>query len=125
MTHTILHTIQNLLRHRYIVVLLSIFTVECVALLAYLAVLIQPTELQVVVHYTGFGTTNFYRDKWVYLLTFIVFVIISWLIHFALTYRMLVVKNAHLASVFAWFGIVLIPVTAAFFYQVLKIAALS
>lgn len=121
----LISSIKNLFNHRYLVILLIIFSVECIASLVLLAVLIQPTELQVVVHYTGFGSTNFYRDKWIYLLTFPGFVLISYALYVVLTYRILVVKGNHLAAAVAWLGIFTVAVASVFFYQILKIASLS
>jgi hypothetical protein len=93
--------------------------------LLYIGLTVHPSELQVVVHYTSFGSTNFYRDKWYYLLTFAIFVVFVAVVHTGLTYRLLQTKGRQLAVAFTWLGILMLLIATALFYQVLKIASLS
>jgi hypothetical protein len=125
MMKQILKSAQSLLKDRYIVSLLAGFLAICVGVLIYLAFTIHASELQVVVHYTSFGTTNFYRDKWYYLLSFVGFVIIMAITHSVITYKLLEKKNREFAASFVWLSILLILIATALFYQVLKIASLS
>lgn len=88
--------------------ILALLLAGSAGLLLYLGFSIQPGELQVVVHYTSFGTTNFYRDKWYYLLSFSAFAIIMAVMHIALTYKVLIQKGHDMAVAFAWLGVVLL-----------------
>lgn len=125
MKQRITSSIKTLVTDRSLVIVLALFLVSCLVLLAYFAVNIHPSELQVVNRYTSFGTTNFYRDKWYYLIGFVVFVIIMAAIHVALCYRIFIQKGHDVAVAFAWLGVVLVLITAAISYQVLNIASLT
>ena len=125
MKQRIISSTRQLLEDRSLTVLLSIFLFGCIALLIYLAAVIRPSELQVVVHYSSFGATNFYRDKWYYLLTFSAFVVLIAITHTLIAYRLLVAKGREFAIAFVWLGITILVVAAALFYQILKVASLS
>lgn len=125
MKQRIISSARQLLGDRSLTVLLSVFLLGCIVLLIYLAVVIRPSELQVVVHYTSFGATNFYRDKWYYLLTFSAFIILIATTHTLIAYRLLIAKGREFAVAFVWLGITVLVVAAALFYQILKVASLS
>ncbi len=91
----------------------------------YVALNLHPSELQVVTHYTAFGSTNFYRDKWYYFIGFVVFGILNAILYGALACKIYRHKGRELAIPFAWLGIVTIIIALATMYQVLKVAALS
>lgn len=117
--------VKVLSQDRYLAVLLTVFLLECLILLGFLAISIKPSELQVVVHYTSFGDTNFYRDRWYYLLSFDFFVVITATLHTFIMYKLLQLKNREFAIAFVWASIVIVLIAGALFYQVLKIASLS
>ena len=125
MKNQILSAVHTIARDRNLATLLGIFLLLCIGLLIFIGVSTQPSELQVVVHYTSYGTTNFYRDKWYYLIAFAVFVVIMATIHCILTYKLLQSKGRSFAVTFVWLGFILLAVSATLFYQVLKIASLS
>lgn len=125
MKQYITSTLQQLLADRPLFSLVGFFLFGCLVLIVYVAFNIHASELQVVNHYTSFGTTNFYRDKWYYLLSFIGFVIVMAVAHIALLYKILDQKGRDIAVAFVWLSIVLLFITAATAYQVLKIAALT
>ena len=125
MKEQIILAVRIVLRDRYLTVLLASFLFLCLSLLIFISVSIRPNELQVVVHYTSFGTTNFYRDKWYYLLSFAGFVVIMAITHCILTYKIHQLKGREFAVAFAWLGFIVFGISAALFYQVLKIASLS
>lgn len=118
-------SLKILLEDRYVAGLLATFFVGCLILLGFLAVSIQPSELQVVVHYTSFGNTNFYRDRWFYLLSLGLFIVIMATIHTILTYKILQTKGRDFTIAFLWLSIIMLVIASALFYQVLKIASLS
>jgi amino acid transporter len=91
----------------------------------YVAISLRPSDLQVVTHYTAFGSTNFYRDKWYYLIGFVIFGIVSACLHAALACKIYRYKGRELAIPFAWLGVIVIILATATMYQVLKVAALS
>jgi hypothetical protein len=120
-----LSTLKVLTEDRHIALLLAGLFVVSLLLLGFLTISVRPSELQVVVHYTGFGNTNFYRDRWYYLLTFGFFVVFSATIHTILTYKILQTRGRYIAIAFLWLGITMMIIAGSIFYQVLKIASLS
>lgn len=125
MKNQVITAVRIILRDRYLTVLLGVFLLGCLSLLIYLGFSIHPSDLQVVVHYTGYGSTNFYRDKWYYLGTFALLVIFIALLHSVLTYKLLQIKGRPLAVAFIWLGITVVVIATLLFYQILKIASLS
>ena len=118
-------TLQTLLKDRYLSGLLVGFLVLCLITIVYLAFMIHASELQVVVHYTSFGTTNFYRDKWYYLLSFVAFMVMMAILHTIVCLKLLEKRGRDLALAFAWLSILVVLIALSLFYQVLKIASLS
>lgn len=117
--------LQSLLADRALLSVLSLFLLGCLAVLIYLAVSIHVSELQIVVHYTSFGTTNFYRDKWYYLLNFVAFIIVMAVVQVILTQKILVQKGHQLAMAYAWLSVVVVFLTGATVFQVVRIASLT
>ena len=95
------------------------------ALCIYAVLAIRPSELQVVTHYTAFGSTNFYRDKWYYLVGFVVFGFLNGLVYAALGCKLFIHKGRELAVPLVWLGVITALIALAIVSQVLKIAALS
>lgn len=118
-------SLQTLLKDRYLSGLLVGFLALCLITVIYLAFMIHASELQVVVHYTSFGTTNFYRDKWYYLLSFVAFVIVLAVAHTVICLKLLQKRGRDFALAFAWLSILMVVIAVSLFYQVLKIASLS
>lgn len=121
----IIDALKEIAKDRYIAVLLLLFLLLCGAIIIFLVFQIHSSELQIVVHYTGFGSTNFYRDKWYYLVSFIAFVSILATVHTAAAYKLLQRKGRDFTAAFIWFSGILAVITVAIFYQILKIASLS
>ncbi len=116
---------RRIFEDRYLASLLLGFIFLCIGSIAYLLLLIHPTELQIVVHYTTFGSTNFYRDKWYYLLTFVAFIILVAVTHSVLAYKLLGAKGRQFAAAFLWLGIVIVVMAVTMSYQIMKVASLS
>lgn len=125
MRKQVVKSVQLFLEDRYLSGLLGSFLLLCIITIIYLAFMIHASELQVVVHYTSFGTTNFYRDKWYYLLSFVGFILVMAVVHSVITYKLLQKKGRDLAIAFVWMSILFVFIAVALFYQVLKIASLS
>lgn len=125
MKTTVINVSKQILADRPFSVALIALVFFSLAFSLYVTVNLHPSELQVVTHYSAFGTTNFYRDKWFYLAGFIVFGLLNALVYGALSCKIFVHKGRALAIPFAWLGVVIVAVAGAFIYQLLKIAALS
>ena len=102
---TITHSLKELLTNRYLTVLSAITVFLAVAFVIYIGVVVRPSELQLVTHYTAFGVTHLYRDQWFYLLSFGGFAVITALINIGISLKVYLTKGHPLAIMFAWFGI--------------------
>lgn len=125
MKEQLIVSFKSILADRGLLTVLLLFLVCCVALLIYLGVNLQPSDLQVVVHYTSYGLTNFYRDKWYYLLGFAAFIVVHAVVYVVLTAKILNEKGRDLALAFAWLGIIIVFITSVTLFQVLRIASLT
>jgi hypothetical protein len=102
---TITHSFKELITNRYLTVLSAITIILAVAFVIYIGLVVRPSELQLVTHYTAYGVTHLYRDQWFYLLSFGGFAIIIALINIAMALKVFLTKGHPLAIMFAWFGV--------------------
>jgi len=102
---TITHSFKELITNRYLTVLASVTIILAIAFAIYIGLVVRPSELQLVTHYTAYGVTHLYRDQWFYLLSFGGFAIVIALINIGLALKTFLTKGHPLAIMFAWFGI--------------------
>ncbi len=102
---TITHSLKELITNRYLTVLSVVTVFLAIAFVIYIGVVVRPSELQLVTHYTAYGVTHLYRDQWFYLLTFGGFAVITALINTGIALKVYLTKGHPLAIMFAWFGI--------------------
>lgn len=124
MKNRLITSLQSLANDRYLMSVLVLFVILAVGALVFLSLSIIPSERQVAVHYTSYGTTNFYRDKWYYLLTLVVYVLVMLVSHLLLTYKIFKEKGHELAVAFAWLSVALIVISITFFIHILRIASI-
>jgi hypothetical protein len=75
------------------------------AFIIYLAIVVRPSDLQLVTHYTAYGVTHLYRDQWFYLLSFVGFAILVAFLNTAIAIKLYLTKGHPLAVTFAWVSI--------------------
>ena len=97
--------IKQLLTNRYLTVLSGVSILLALSLAIFIAIRVQPSDLQLVTHYTAYGVTHLYRAQWFYLLNFIGFAVIVAFLNIAITIRIYILKGHPLAVLFAWFGV--------------------
>lgn len=76
----------------------------------YVGLTLQPSDLQVAVHYTAFGETTFYRAKWYYLLSFIIFALLVVVTHIVLAAKLYIDDRRQLAIFFLWLSILIVVI---------------
>src|SRR5690606_15069050 len=81
-------SIKNFLRDRTMVTLAGALLLMSIAYGIYVAIALEPSDLQVATRYTAFGEAHFYRNKWYYLLSFIVFGFVVVGTHIALAVKL-------------------------------------
>jgi hypothetical protein len=102
---TITHSFKELITNRYLTVLTVVTLFLAIAFVIYIGIVVRPSELQLVTHYTAYGVTHLYRDQWFYLLSFGGFAIIAALINTSIALKVYLTKGHPLAIMFAWFGL--------------------
>lgn len=113
-----------ILTDRLVTFITVLFILFCAAYCIYVGISLHASDLQVAVHYTVYGETNFYRDKWYYLITFIVFGMIVAIGHTILMAKIYVQGHRQMAILFM--GLSYITIMTAWFiaWSILKIAFL-
>lgn len=124
MKATFTNSLKTVLNDRLLTVLMIIFILACLVYCIFVGISLRPSDLQVAVHYTAYGETNFYREKWYYLLTFIAFGLIMAVAHVALTTKIYLQGRRPLALLFLGLSFILLLVTWLVTWSVLKIAFL-
>jgi len=102
---TLKESFKTLFTNRYLTVLSIVMALLALLFLTFILISVQPSELQVVTHYTAFGVTQLYRDQWWYLLSFGVFGLLVAFFHIALAIKVYKVKGHPLAIGVAWLGV--------------------
>ncbi len=105
MKATILESLKKLIADRYLLALVSFSLLLAIVLAVSIGLSIQPSERQLISHYSAFGITHFYFDQWFYLLTFVLFELVVAVLHSIISVKLLIVKGHSLAVMFAWSGI--------------------
>lgn len=125
MKKIIIKSAREMLSDRLLAILSIVGVLVSIFSAVFLAMSIRASELQVVVRYTGFGITNYYRDKWYYLLSFIAFIIVLLVIHYMMAFKMYRIKGKNMARVMLTLFIILVVISTTIFYNLLKIASLT
>lgn len=118
-------SLSTIFNDRGFFVLWLLMLVMVVVVIVIGAIYIRPSDLQVPVRYSSFGITNFYREKWYYLLGFMVFALMMAVFHTGISLRLLAAKGRPFAIVFLWLTITLLAVTAVTFLALFRVVSLS
>lgn len=116
--------LKLILADRLVTTLIILFVLACAAYCIYVGAALRPSDLQVAVRYSAFGATGFYREKWWYLLSFIMFGLILGVIHSILIIKLYVQERRQMAILFAWFSFFLLLIAWIITHSVLKVAFL-
>ncbi len=98
-------SIKELFTNRYLATLSIILAILTVAYIVYISVVVRPSDLQLVSHYTAYGLTHLYRDQWWYLLSFALFGLLVAFLHIAIAIKIYITKGHPLAIMYVWLGI--------------------
>lgn len=101
-----------------------VFVILSVVLIITAAVHVVPSELQVTVHYTAFGVTNFYRDSWYYLVVFVLQAILLLVAHTLITIKLFNLKGRGFAVLFLGLSIAVALITELLFAGLFRVVAL-
>lgn len=125
MKHIIRSTFQQISADRSMTLLVMGVLLGGIAYIVYVAFSLSPSDLQLATRYTSYGETQFYRDKWWYLLSFIGFGLLYIVAHIGIMAKLYVVGMKQLAYAFAWLSFVVLVLMFFYTYSVLGIAYLN
>ena len=124
MKTTFTNSLKTILNDRLLTVLLLVFLLGCIAYCIFVGTSLRPSDLQVAIHYTVYGETNFYREKWFYLLSFVVFGLLVGVMHSVLATKIYLQGHRPLAILFLGVSFLVLFVAWFITWSVLKIAFL-
>lgn len=116
--------IKNYLRDRTMTALTIALFLMGISYIIYIAFALQPSDLQVATRYTAFGGAHFYRNKWYYLLSFVMFGVILVGVHTALAVKLYGRGQRQLAMALLVFTLFLFVIGWIIARSVLRIAFL-
>lgn len=124
MTNKYLTPLKAVLGDRLVAALLIGLVLVCGAYCVYVGISLRPSDLQVAIHYTSYGNTSFYREKWYYLISFIIFGILVAVMHTTLTVKLYTQGRRQIALLFVWLSLLLMAIAFLLTHAILKIAFL-
>jgi hypothetical protein len=125
MKHIITTSLKQVLADRALALMCLGLLVVGIIYVAYVAFSLNPSDLQLATRYTSYGETHFYRNKWYYLTSFIVFGILFVIVHVGMIIKLYLNELRQLAFAFAWMSIIIAILAFVYTYSVLGIAYLS
>lgn len=119
-----INTVKLILADRLMMVLIIFLILFCAAYCTYAITSLHPSDLQVAVHYTAYGETTFYRDKWYYLITFAVFGVMVALFHPLIAAKIYAQGRRPLALLFMGLSFLIMVIAWFIAWSVFKVAFL-
>ncbi len=124
MKKDIINSLKLVLSDRLMALAIIGLIIVCVAYCVYVGVSLRPSDLQVAVHYTAFGGTSFYRDKWYYFLSFIGFGALVAIVHSILAVKLYAQGRRQMALLFISLSILVMAIAWLVTQAVLRVAFL-
>lgn len=125
MKHTIIHALKQVLADRKMLFFSIAIFLGGLVYIAYVALSLHSSDLQLATRYTSFGETHFYRNKWYYLLSFVLFGVLYIIMHIGIMVKLYVSEMKPLAAAFGWLSFIVLVLLFSYTYHVLSIAYLS
>lgn len=124
MKTNLIHVIKLVLADRLVAALLILMILLAGAYSLYVGLSLQASDIQVAVHYTAYGETNFYRNKWYYFFTFVGFGVMVAVVHTALTLKLYALVRRQLAIFFIGLSLLILLIAWAVTHAILGVAFL-
>jgi hypothetical protein len=105
MKKIIKESLLQLIKDRYLLVLVVLMILTALVASILIGLSIHSSERQLVSHYSAFGITHFYFDKWYYSFVFVAFELIAAALQSIVSVKLLITKGHPMAIMFAWIGI--------------------
>ena len=125
MKHILLSSIKTILADRLIALICLGIILGGLIYIAYVAISLSPSDLQIATRYTSFGETQYYRSNWYYLLSFIGLGLIYIAAHLGIIVKLYMSELRQLSYAFAALSAVMLVLMFIYTHSVLSIAYLS
>lgn len=109
---------------RHFTFLLFAMVFVCIITAVLFSFMIKPADIQIPAYYTAFGEVHFYKEKWYYLLSFIVFPVFIALTHSVIALKLYMLEKRTTSLFFLWATILLCVVTSIYGRSIIGIAYL-
>lgn len=119
------HDVGQALSDRWWVGLALLCILVTIGGLISMAITIQPRETQVIVQYSNFGTTGFYRHYWYHLWGYGALLVIATVSHILISLKLRHLERRALALALLWGTLGMLVVIILFAHMVIRIAALG
>lgn len=116
---------KHAIRDRSWIIGAGVLVIASFLLVIILLLQIRPSDLQLPVHYTSYGTANFYRDKWYYLFSFVLFAIFVMLMNLAISLKLYEQKDRELSIFLLGLSTVIIIIAFFIISSLFRIALIS
>ncbi len=117
--------LQQLLADRALLFMAVWIVILTIFYALYVGFSLSPTELQVATRFTSFGETQLYRNKWYYLISFIIVAVLIAVAHIGLMVKLKARGIRPMALAFGWLTVLLIVTLFVVTGRVLSSAFLS
>ena len=111
MKNHIFGAFKQLPKHKRLLWLLVVLAIFSLAVAVFIGMTIEPSELRIITHYTAYGSTHFYRDQWVYMISFIIFIVMVAILGVGVSLKLLRQDREVLALLYGWISIGLVAMT--------------
>ena len=121
MKQMIISSLKQLTANRRLMFSLIGLVLLSVAVVVYVAVTIESSDLRIITHYTAYGVTHFYRSAWTYLFSFILFVVFSAFITVGICLKLLSQDREELAFMLSWVGMAIVSMALIVYVNIDKL----
>ena len=125
MKKTATHILKQLISDRPLMFLTIGFIASLVVYCVYVGFSVSATDLQIATRYSAFGETQYYRNKWYYLLNFIGLAVLMAVVHTGLIAKLRSRDMRPQAFGFGFLSLILVMILFLLTHSVLSIAYLS
>ena len=125
MKHTIRVAMREVLADRVVLLFCVGIIIATLLYIAYVAISLHTSDLQLAIRYTSYGETHIYRDKWYYLLSFIGFGLVFMVVHIGVILKLHLNGLRQLGHAIGWLSVVMLLLMFVYTRAVLGIAFLS
>ncbi|MDB5165136.1 MAG: hypothetical protein JWM00_26 [Candidatus Saccharibacteria bacterium] len=115
-------SLKHLFADRAVLAFILAISVFGIVYIVYVISSLQIDTLPVTAHYSAFGETHYYRNKWYYLITFAVFGLVFVVAHIGILIKLVSQELRPLALAFGWLSLIVLSLLFILTHSVLGIA---